>query len=198
MFLHDFCCAFCHAFFITHVLCSFRNPMFLPHPPSSLSEPYRSPFEERSQIYESRNLLDPNQTPCKCRLLLVLRSKHPSCKLYRPTFIILTLSNLFSDAHHNVPGSGFPVSYWDVPSGRSVPSQLGNHSPHSQHSASSFPEPHLQWVSPLLEKKKCLYTNIFVLVSVNLIQQQVDSIMVSNFYRQLLCVFLRRNYFFVS
>lgn len=50
----------------------------------------------------------------------------------------------FSDGHYSVPGAGFPLSYWN---GGGVASQLGNHSPHSQLSASSFPEPHIQWVS---------------------------------------------------
>uniref|UniRef100_UPI003AAFF8AA centrosome and spindle pole-associated protein 1-like isoform X2 n=1 Tax=Centroberyx gerrardi TaxID=166262 RepID=UPI003AAFF8AA len=40
-----------------------------------------------------------------------------------------------------VPGAGLPVSYWNVPPGGALPSQLGNHSPHSQHSGSSLPEP---------------------------------------------------------
>ncbi|XP_017278653.1 centrosome and spindle pole associated protein 1-like isoform X2 [Kryptolebias marmoratus] len=87
-----------------------RNPMFLPHPPSSLSEPYRSPYGEPHQFYGTRNLPDPNMARY---------------------------------AHYPGPGAGFPESYWNVPSGVAAPSQLGNHSPHSQHSGSSFPEPHV-------------------------------------------------------
>ncbi|KAM3850332.1 centrosome and spindle pole-associated protein 1-like [Diretmus argenteus] len=43
----------------------------------------------------------------------------------------------------SVPGAGLPMSYWSVPPGGALPSQLGHHSPHSQHSGSrsSLPEP---------------------------------------------------------
>ncbi|XP_056295792.1 centrosome and spindle pole-associated protein 1-like isoform X3 [Pseudoliparis swirei] len=37
-----------------------------------------------------------------------------------------------------------PVSYWSVPAGGAPASRYGNHSPHSQHSGSSFPEPPIQ------------------------------------------------------
>ncbi|XP_072252333.1 LOW QUALITY PROTEIN: centrosome and spindle pole-associated protein 1-like [Leuresthes tenuis] len=37
-----------------------RNPLFLPHPPPSLSEAHRSPYGEFHQHYGTRNLLDPN------------------------------------------------------------------------------------------------------------------------------------------
>uniref|UniRef100_A0A1A8FK59 Centrosome and spindle pole associated protein 1 n=1 Tax=Nothobranchius korthausae TaxID=1143690 RepID=A0A1A8FK59_9TELE len=37
-----------------------RNPVFLPHPPSSLSESYRSPCLEPYQSYKTRILRDPN------------------------------------------------------------------------------------------------------------------------------------------
>ncbi|XP_035983224.1 centrosome and spindle pole-associated protein 1 isoform X2 [Fundulus heteroclitus] len=39
------------------------------------------------------------------------------------------------------PNAGFPMSYWNLPPGGAVPSQSGHHSPHSQHSGCSFPEP---------------------------------------------------------
>ncbi|XP_054453960.1 centrosome and spindle pole associated protein 1-like isoform X3 [Anoplopoma fimbria] len=81
-----------------------RIPLFPPHPPSALSEAYRSPYGEPHHYYGTRNLLDPNMA------------------YY---------------GHLSVP----PVSYWNVPAGGSLPSQFGNHSPHSQHSGSSFPEP---------------------------------------------------------
>ncbi|KAM4554932.1 centrosome and spindle pole-associated protein 1-like isoform 1-T2 [Odontesthes bonariensis] len=86
-------------------LCPSRNPLFPPHPPSSLSEAYRSLNGEH---YGTRNLLDPNMA------------------YY---------------GHLAVPGAGFPVSYWTVPPGGAVPSRFGNHSPRSQHSGGSFPEP---------------------------------------------------------
>ncbi|KAJ4946285.1 hypothetical protein JOQ06_023953 [Pogonophryne albipinna] len=46
--------------------------------------------------------------------------------------------------HLSVPGAGPPVSYWNLPPGGALPSQLGHHSPHSQHSGSSCPEPPTQ------------------------------------------------------
>ncbi|XP_047210346.1 centrosome and spindle pole associated protein 1-like isoform X2 [Girardinichthys multiradiatus] len=88
-----------------------RNPAFLPQPPSTIREAYRSPYGEPHQYYGTRNLLDPNMA------------------YYCP---------------FPVPYAGFPMSYWNVPPGGAVPSQLGNHSPHNQHSGSSFPEPPLR------------------------------------------------------
>ncbi|XP_047441957.1 centrosome and spindle pole-associated protein 1-like isoform X2 [Mugil cephalus] len=84
-----------------------RNPLFPPHPPSSLSEAYRSPYGEPHHYYGNRNQLEPNMA------------------FY---------------GH----GAGLPMSYWNVPPGGAVPSQFGNHSPHSHHSGSSFPEPPIQ------------------------------------------------------
>ncbi|XP_034453336.1 centrosome and spindle pole-associated protein 1-like isoform X4 [Hippoglossus hippoglossus] len=52
--------------------------------------------------------------------------------------------NMAYYGHLSVPGAGHPISYWNMPPGGAVPSQLGNHSPHSQHSGNSFPEPPLQ------------------------------------------------------
>ncbi|GAA6222637.1 centrosome and spindle pole associated protein 1-like [Lates japonicus] len=52
--------------------------------------------------------------------------------------------NMAYYGHLSVPGASLPMSYWNVPSGGAVPSQFGNHSPHSQHSGSSFPEPTIQ------------------------------------------------------
>uniref|UniRef100_A0A3B4UMY9 Centrosome and spindle pole associated protein 1 n=1 Tax=Seriola dumerili TaxID=41447 RepID=A0A3B4UMY9_SERDU len=52
--------------------------------------------------------------------------------------------NMAYYGHLSVPGAGLPMSYWNVPPGGGVPSQFGNHSPHSQHSGSSFPEPPIQ------------------------------------------------------
>ncbi|XP_040903340.1 centrosome and spindle pole associated protein 1-like isoform X2 [Toxotes jaculatrix] len=85
-----------------------RIPLFLPHPPSTLSEAYRSPYGEPHHYYGTRNLLD---------------------------------SNMAYYGHLSVPGASLPMSYWNVPPGGAVPCQFGNHSPHSQHSGSSFPEP---------------------------------------------------------
>ncbi|CAB1453899.1 unnamed protein product [Pleuronectes platessa] len=48
-----------------------------------------------------------------------------------------------------------PISYWNMPPGAAVPSQLGNHSPHSQHSGSSFPEPPLQPSSEAATVESC-------------------------------------------
>ncbi|XP_038157389.1 centrosome and spindle pole-associated protein 1-like isoform X2 [Cyprinodon tularosa] len=44
--------------------------------------------------------------------------------------------------YHRGPdaGPGFPVSYWNIPPGGAVSSQLGSHSPHSQHGGYSYPE----------------------------------------------------------
>ncbi|KAM4732444.1 centrosome and spindle pole associated protein 1 isoform 2-T2 [Anableps anableps] len=88
-----------------------RNAAFLPQPPSSLREAYRTPYGETHQYYGTRNLLDPNMA-------------------YYP--------------HFPAANAGFPMSHWNVPPGGAVPSQLGHHSPHSQHSGCSFPEPSLQ------------------------------------------------------
>ncbi|KAM9356849.1 centrosome and spindle pole-associated protein 1-like [Symphorus nematophorus] len=88
-----------------------RLPFLPPHPPSTLSEAYRSPYGEPHHYYSTRNLLDPNMA------------------YY---------------GHLTVPGAGPPMPYWSVPPGGAVPSQFGNHSPHSQHSGSSFPEPPIQ------------------------------------------------------
>ncbi|XP_070692820.1 centrosome and spindle pole-associated protein 1-like isoform X2 [Pempheris klunzingeri] len=52
--------------------------------------------------------------------------------------------NMAYYGHLSVPGAGLPMSYWNVPPGGAVTSQFGNHSPHSQHSGSSFPEPPTQ------------------------------------------------------
>ncbi|XP_035861778.1 centrosome and spindle pole associated protein 1-like isoform X2 [Sander lucioperca] len=52
--------------------------------------------------------------------------------------------NLAYYGHLSVPGAGLPMSYWNVPPGGALPSQFGDHSPHSQHSGSSFPEPPIQ------------------------------------------------------
>ncbi|XP_044220221.1 centrosome and spindle pole-associated protein 1-like isoform X1 [Thunnus albacares] len=52
--------------------------------------------------------------------------------------------NMAYYGHLSVPGAGLPVSYWNVPPGGAVPCQFGNHSPQSQHSGSSFPEPPIQ------------------------------------------------------
>ncbi|XP_049898888.1 centrosome and spindle pole-associated protein 1-like isoform X3 [Epinephelus moara] len=90
---------------------SSRIPLFPPHPPSTLSESYRSPYGEPHHYYGTRNLLDPNMA------------------YYGPL---------------SVPGAGLPMSYWNVPPGGALPSQYGHHSPHSQHSGSSFPEPPIQ------------------------------------------------------
>nr|XP_019942477.1 PREDICTED: centrosome and spindle pole-associated protein 1 [Paralichthys olivaceus] len=87
-----------------------RMPLFAPHPPSTLTETYRSLYAE-PHCYGNRNLLDPNMA------------------YY---------------GHLSVPGAGLPISYWNIPPGGAVPSQLGNHSPHNQHSGSSVPEPPLQ------------------------------------------------------
>ncbi|KAM9376712.1 centrosome and spindle pole-associated protein 1-like isoform 2-T3 [Pholidichthys leucotaenia] len=88
-----------------------RNPWFPPHPPSSLSDAYRSPYGELLHYYGTRNALD---------------------------------SSMPYYGHLPVPGAGLPLSCWTVPPGGAVPSHFGNHSPHSQHSGSSFPEPPVQ------------------------------------------------------
>ncbi|XP_041653629.1 centrosome and spindle pole associated protein 1-like [Cheilinus undulatus] len=88
-----------------------RLPLFPPHPPSTLSEAYRSPYGEPYSYYGNRNLLDPHTA------------------YY---------------GHLPVPTAGLPMSYWNVPPGGAVPSQFGNHSPHSQQSGGSFPEPPIQ------------------------------------------------------
>ncbi|XP_078117223.1 centrosome and spindle pole-associated protein 1-like isoform X3 [Sander vitreus] len=52
--------------------------------------------------------------------------------------------NIAYYGHLSVPGAGLPMSYWNVPQGGALPSQFGDHSPHSQHSGSSIPEPPIQ------------------------------------------------------
>ncbi|XP_033977307.1 centrosome and spindle pole-associated protein 1-like isoform X2 [Trematomus bernacchii] len=89
-----------------------RIPLFPPHPPSTVSEAFRSPYGEPHHYYGSRNLLEPNMAAYY--------------------------------GHLSVPGAGLPVSYWNLPPGGALPSQLGHHSPHSQHSGSSCPEPPTQ------------------------------------------------------
>ncbi|XP_030001585.1 centrosome and spindle pole associated protein 1-like isoform X2 [Sphaeramia orbicularis] len=88
-----------------------RLPLFHPHPPSTLSEAYRSPYGEPPHHYYSRNHLDPHTS------------------YY---------------GHLAVPGVGLPMSYWNSPPGGGLSSQFGHHSPHSQHSGSSYPEPPIQ------------------------------------------------------
>ncbi|KAM3612096.1 uncharacterized protein V6R79_002592 [Siganus canaliculatus] len=44
----------------------------------------------------------------------------------------------------SVPGALPPMSYWNSPPGGGVASHLGHHSPHSQYSGSSLPEPPVQ------------------------------------------------------
>ncbi|XP_060904751.1 centrosome and spindle pole-associated protein 1-like isoform X2 [Labrus mixtus] len=88
-----------------------RLPLFAPHPPSTVSEAYRSPYGEPYHYYGTRNQLDPNMA------------------YY---------------GHLPVTAAGLPISYWNVPPGGAVPSRFGSHSPHSQHSGSSFPEPPIQ------------------------------------------------------
>ncbi|XP_029917336.1 centrosome and spindle pole-associated protein 1-like isoform X2 [Myripristis murdjan] len=76
-----------------------------------------------------------------------------------PSTLAEAYRNPYSDTHHyygsrnlldpsipyhgqlTVPGAGLPMSYWNIPPGGAIPSQLDSHSPHSQHSGSSFPEP---------------------------------------------------------
>uniref|UniRef100_A0A096ME47 Centrosome and spindle pole associated protein 1a n=1 Tax=Poecilia formosa TaxID=48698 RepID=A0A096ME47_POEFO len=99
-----------HSSLSTNARETHRNA-FLPQPPSSLREAYRTPYGEPHQYYGNRNLLDPNMA------------------YY---------------GHFPSPNAGIPTPYWNVPPGGAVPSQLGNHSPHSQHSGYSFPEPPLQ------------------------------------------------------
>ncbi|XP_032411401.1 centrosome and spindle pole-associated protein 1-like isoform X1 [Xiphophorus hellerii] len=94
-----------------HSSLTHRNNAFLPQPPSSLREAYRTPYGEPHQYYGNRNLLDPN---------------------------------MGYYGHFPSPNAKIPTSYWNVPPGGAVPSQLGNHSPQSQHSGYSFPEPPLQ------------------------------------------------------
>ncbi|XP_076023975.1 centrosome and spindle pole associated protein 1-like [Genypterus blacodes] len=52
--------------------------------------------------------------------------------------------NMAYYAHLPPAGVGPPVSYWNIPPGGAVHSQLGHLSPHSQLSGSSYPEPHIQ------------------------------------------------------
>ncbi|XP_026214375.1 centrosome and spindle pole associated protein 1-like [Anabas testudineus] len=52
--------------------------------------------------------------------------------------------NVACYGHLSVPAAGLPMPYWNVPPGGAVASQLDNHSPHSQHSGGSFPEPQMQ------------------------------------------------------
>ncbi|XP_026186465.1 centrosome and spindle pole-associated protein 1-like isoform X2 [Mastacembelus armatus] len=85
-----------------------RIPVFPPHPPSTLSEAYRSLYVEPHHYYSTRNLLDPTMA------------------YY---------------GHLSATGAGLPVSYWNVPPGGAVSSQMGDH---SQYSESSFPEPPTQ------------------------------------------------------
>lgn len=47
------------------LLCVFRIPLLPPHPPSTLSEAYRSAYGEPHHYYSNRNLLDPNMAYCK-------------------------------------------------------------------------------------------------------------------------------------
>ncbi|XP_054890621.1 centrosome and spindle pole-associated protein 1-like isoform X1 [Poeciliopsis prolifica] len=100
-----------HSSLSTNAVETHRNNPFLPQPPSSLRETYRTPYGEPHQYYGNKNLLDPNMD------------------YY---------------GHFPSPNAGIPTSYWNVPPGGAVPSQLGNHSPHSQHSGYSFPEPPLK------------------------------------------------------
>lgn len=80
--------------------------MYHSHPPSSLSDVYRSP------PYESHHF---------CRNPL-----EPPTPYYN---------------HLAVPSAVHP-QYWNSPPGGAVPSHYGNHSPHSQQSENSFPDPH--------------------------------------------------------
>ncbi|XP_014822469.1 PREDICTED: centrosome and spindle pole-associated protein 1-like isoform X1 [Poecilia mexicana] len=98
-----------HSSLSTNARETHRNNAFLPQPPSSPREAYRTPYGEPHQYYGNRNLLDPN---------MAYYGHFPS-------------------------NAGIPTPYWNVPPGGAVPSQLGNHSPHSQHSGYSFPEPPL-------------------------------------------------------
>ncbi|CAN9514679.1 unnamed protein product [Ophioblennius macclurei] len=99
-----------------------RSPLYAPHPPSSLSEAYRTPYAEPHHYYGSRNLLDPNAA-------------------YYGHLSVPGVPAV--PAVPAVPGVGFPVSYWTSPPGGALPRQFGTHSPHSQLSGSSFPEPQL-------------------------------------------------------
>ncbi|XP_030594440.1 centrosome and spindle pole-associated protein 1-like isoform X2 [Archocentrus centrarchus] len=59
--------------------------------------------------------------------------------------------NMAYYGHMPVSGTGLPLPYWNVPPGAAMPSQFGTHSPHSQHSGSSFPEPPVQSNRPSSE-----------------------------------------------
>ncbi|KAM9460323.1 centrosome and spindle pole-associated protein 1-like isoform 6-T6 [Salvelinus alpinus] len=84
-----------------------RIPGFLPHPPSTLADAHRSPYDKVYLYHGARNPLDPN------------------------------LAN-----YGQIPltGGGQPVSYLSLPPAGPHPSQT-QHSPPSQHSGSSHPEP---------------------------------------------------------
>ncbi|XP_041751973.1 centrosome and spindle pole-associated protein 1 isoform X2 [Coregonus clupeaformis] len=84
-----------------------RIPGFRPHPPSTLADAYRSPYDEAHLYYGARNPLDPN---------LAYYGQIP------------------------LTGGVQPMSYLSLPPAGPHPSQMGQHSPHSQHSGSSHPE----------------------------------------------------------
>ncbi|CAB1317566.1 unnamed protein product [Coregonus sp. 'balchen'] len=85
-----------------------RIPGFRPHPPSTLADAYRSPYDEAHLYYGARNPLDPN---------LAYYGQIP------------------------LTGGVQPMSYLSLPPAGPHPSQMGQHSPHSQHRGSSHPEP---------------------------------------------------------
>uniref|UniRef100_A0AAZ3R7W1 Centrosome and spindle pole-associated protein 1 C-terminal domain-containing protein n=1 Tax=Oncorhynchus tshawytscha TaxID=74940 RepID=A0AAZ3R7W1_ONCTS len=84
-----------------------RIPGFLPHPPSTLADAHRSPYDKVYLYHGARNPLDPN--PANYGQILLT-------------------------------GGGQPVSYLSLPPAGPHPSQT-QHSPPSQHSGSSHPEP---------------------------------------------------------
>uniref|UniRef100_A0A4W5LFZ5 Centrosome and spindle pole associated protein 1b n=1 Tax=Hucho hucho TaxID=62062 RepID=A0A4W5LFZ5_9TELE len=85
-----------------------RMAGFLPHPPSTLADAYRSHYDEAHLYYGAKNPLDPN---------LAYYGQIP------------------------LTGGVQPMSYLSLPPAGHHPSQMGQHSPHSQYNGSSHPEP---------------------------------------------------------
>ncbi|XP_022073359.2 centrosome and spindle pole-associated protein 1-like isoform X2 [Acanthochromis polyacanthus] len=84
---------------------------------------------------------NPLFTPHPPSLSEVYRSPYGEPHHYYGTRNLLD-PNMAYYGHLSVPGAGLPMSYWNIPPGGA--SRFGNHSPHSQHSGSSFPEPPIQ------------------------------------------------------
>ncbi|XP_034738938.1 centrosome and spindle pole-associated protein 1-like [Etheostoma cragini] len=129
-------------------------------PPEQPHVAFQSPLLEYSSALNlGRGGVSPNSQPAAPSFPRAIDTPRiPVFPPHPPSTLSETYRNPYGEPHHyygtrnlldpnmayygqlSVPGAGLPVSYWNVSPGGALTSQFGDHSPHSQHSGSSFPE----------------------------------------------------------